>query len=331
MEKQIIFSGIKPSGSLHIGNYLGAIKQFIELQESNEAFFCIVDLHAITVPQEPKDLREKTLEVAKIYLAAGMDPEKSTIFIQSHVPAHAELGWILNTLTPMGELQRMTQYKNAIARGKSALAGLFNYPTLMAADILLYHANKVPVGEDQLQHVELARSLVERFNNKYGETFVLPEPILQKESARIMSIARPDQKMSKSEDDPKGTIGLLDSPEEIREKIKSAVTDSAKDFDFDPKGPIPNLINIYAGAAKITADEVKARFKGKSYAEFKDSLAGAIIEGLTPIQNRYKKLSDSDVLEILYDGAKSASLIAEKTLTEVKEKLGLLPNPNFNA
>lgn len=324
MEKQIIFSGVKPSGNLHIGNYLGAIQQFVELQEHHEAFFCIVDLHAITVPQEPENLRKKTLEVAKIYLAAGLDPQKSTIFVQSHVPAHAELGWILNTFTPVGELQRMTQYKDAVAKGKPAFAGLFNYPTLMAADILLYHAHKVPVGDDQLQHIELARSVAERFNNKYGETFILPEPILQKESSRIMSIAHPDQKMSKSEDDPRGTIGLLDSPDEIREKIKSAVTDSAKDFHFDPKGPVPNLINIYAGMAKTTVSEVENRFKGKTYAEFKDNLAEVTIKALEPLQERYRKLADHDVLEILQNGAKRALLIANKTLAKAKKEIGLL-------
>ncbi|MBI2640029.1 MAG: tryptophan--tRNA ligase [Candidatus Sungbacteria bacterium] len=324
MKSQVLFSGIKPSGSLHIGNYLGAIKQFLKFQENHDAFFCIVDLHAITVPQEPEDLRKKTLEVAKIYLAAGLDPQKSTIFIQSHVPAHAELGWILNTLTPMGELQRMTQYKDAVAKAKPALAGLFNYPTLMAADILLYRTNKVPVGNDQLQHIELARSIAERFNNKYGEVFVIPEPILQKEGSRIMSIAHPDQKMSKSEDDPRGTIGILDSPAEIREKIKSAVTDSAKNFDFDPKGPVPNLINIYAGAADIAASEVEIQFKGKTYAEFKDSLAEVTIKALEPLQDRYRKLDDRDVLKILHNGKEQAPLVANKTLAEVKEKMGFL-------
>ena len=226
-----IFSGIQPTGNLHIGNYLGAIKQWVALQNENDAIYCVVDEHAITVPQEPDDLRRRTLEATMTLLAAGIDPEKVILFVQSHIPAHTELGWILNTITPLGELERMTQYKDK--KSKSAYAGLFNYPVLMAADILLYQTDAVPVGEDQVQHIELARSLAERFNNRFGETFTVPKPQLKKETARIMSLAEPDKKMSKSDESDKSRINLNDSPDVIRQKIKSAVTDSGSDIQYE--------------------------------------------------------------------------------------------------
>lgn len=323
-----IFSGIKPSGDLHIGNYLGAIKQFVELQKENEAIFCVVDLHAITVPQDPKLLKKHTLDIAMMYLAAGINPNKSIIFIQSHVTAHAELGWILNTFTPVGELERMTQYKDALAKGKPNFGGLLNYPTLMAADILLYKTSVVPVGEEQIQHIELTRSIAERFNNKYGETFVIPKPILSKENARVMSLTNPLSKMAKSDDDLNGVISLIDSPDEIRRKIKSAVTDSGSEIKFDPekKPAISNLLSIYDGFSEKTAKEIEKDYTGKNYAEFKNDLAEVIIEGLKPIQKRFFELQkdESQILKILRDGAEKAEPLAKVTLDVVKQKIGFV-------
>lgn len=328
MARQIIFSGIKPSGDLHIGNYLGAIKQFVELQKENEAIFCVVDLHAITVPQDPKMLKKRTLDIAMLYLAAGINPDESIIFIQSHMPAHAELGWILNTFTPVGELERMVQYKDAIAKGKPNFAGLLNYPTLMAADILIYKTTGVPVGEDQLQHIELTRSIAERFNNKYGETFVIPKPILIKESARIMSLTNPAFKMAKSDDDQNGAIGLTDSPDEIQRKIKSAVTDSGSEikYDLEKKPAISNLLSIYEGFSGKTRQEIEKTYIGKNYAEFKNDLAEVIIDGLKPIQKRFTELQkdESQILKILKNGAEKAEPLAKSTLDVVKQKIGFV-------
>jgi len=249
--RKTIFSGIQPSGNLHIGNYLGAIKQWVDLQNSGEYdnIFCVVDEHAITVTQDPKELRERTLGVAATYIAAGIDPKKTTVFVQSHVPAHTELGWILNTITPFGELERMTQFKEKSENrkaGEGVFAGLFNYPTLMAADILLYQTESVPVGEDQVQHIELARSIAERFNNKYGQTFAVPKPRLTKATARVMSLTDPTKKLSKSDEGDKSRINLSDSPDAIRSKIKSAVTDSGSDIRYDIKEkPALKPANIY--------------------------------------------------------------------------------------
>lgn len=322
-----IFSGIQPTGNLHIGNYLGAIKQWVALQHDNDAIYCVVDEHAITVPQEPDDLRKATLEVAMTLLAAGIKPEKVILFVQSHVPAHVELGWILNTMTPMGELERMTQYKDK--KSKSAYAGLFNYPTLMAADILLYKTEVVPVGEDQVQHIELARSLAERFNNRFGETFVIPKPQLKKESARIMSLTEPEKKMSKSDDSDKSRINLNDSPELIRQKIKSAVTDSGSEIKYDPAGKpaLSNMLNIYSAFADIPIQEVEARYNGKSYAEFKSNLADVVANSLSSFQQKFSELQKNpeDVLKTLKNGAEKASKIANKTLADVRQKVGFLP------
>ena len=322
-----IFSGIQPTGNLHIGNYLGAIKQWVALQHDNDAIYCVVDEHAITVPQEPDDLRKATLEVAMTLLAAGIEPEKVILFVQSHVPAHVELGWILNTMTPMGELERMTQYKDK--KSKSAYAGLFNYPTLMAADILLYKTEVVPVGEDQVQHIELARSLAERFNNRFGETFVIPKPQLKKESARIMSLTEPEKKMSKSDDSDKSRINLNDSPELIRQKIKSAVTDSGSEIKYDPAGKpaLSNMLNIYSAFADIPIQEVEARYNGKSYAEFKSNLADVVANSLSSFQQKFSELQKNpeDVLKTLKNGAEKASKIANKTLADVRQKVGFLP------
>ena len=331
MKKQRILSGIQPSGNFHIGNYLGAIKQFVELQNGYEAFYCIVDEHAITVPQDPKALYKNTLDLAMIYLATGIDPKKSVIFVQSHVPAHTELGWILNTITPLGELERMTQFKDKSERHarEGVYAGLFNYPTLMAADILLYHAQKVPVGEDQLQHIELARSLAERFNNRFGKTFTVPEPFIREYSARIMGLDDPSKKMSKSAASPANYIALLDSPDEIRKKVKAAVTDSGKEIIYDEikKPAISNLIRIYSGFSEISIQEVEKRYRKKGYAEFKSDLAELLVTQLGSFQKKYRilKKNTDNVLTILAQGAMRARKVADATLTEAKKKIGFVP------
>lgn len=325
---QRVFSGVKPSGELHIGNYLGAIKQFVELQNKYEVFLCVVDEHAITVPQEPEKLRERTIEVARTYLAAGMDPAKSVIFVQSHVPAHAELGWILNTMTPLGELERMTQFKEKKQKQISVYAGLFNYPTLMAADILLYQTDIVPVGDDQLQHIELTRSLAERFNNRFGKTFTLPQARVKKETARILALDSPRNKMSKSDKNEKGYILLSDPPEKIRDKIKSAVTDSGKEIIYDPveKPALSNLLVLYSEFSGKKLSEIIAQYVGRSYAEFKNELADVVIGGLLPIQQKLLQLKadENAVLNILREGAQKAAVVAEKTMADVKQKMGFL-------
>jgi len=329
--KKRVLSGVQPSGNLHIGNYLGAIRQFVELQENHEAVFCIVDEHAITIPQDPKELHQNTLDVAMVYLAAGIDHKKSIIFAQSHVPAHAELGWILNTITPLGELERMTQFKEKKVHEKNKAgvpAGLLNYPTLMAADILLYQTDLVPVGEDQTQHIELTRMLANKFNKRFGKTFRVPEALLQKETARIMRLDDPSKKMSKSSPSKDNAITLMETADEIRRKIKIAVTDSGSGvrYDKDKKPAISNLMAIYSGFSGITMKEVENKFKGKGYGDFKKELADLLIKKLSPIQERYRKLSKNKswVLKILRDGAKRASLIADKTLKDAKQKMGFL-------
>ena len=327
-KKQRAFSGIKPSGDLHIGNYLGAIKQWVKLQDEYEVFFGIMDEHAITVPQDPSELRKRTLDIAMLYIAAGLNPRETTFIIQSHVPAHAELAWILGTLTPMGDLQRMTQYKDAIQKGKTAYAGLFNYPVLMAADILLYHPEIVPVGDDQVQHVELARSIAERFNGRYRETFTIPRARLDKEVARIMSLSDPTKKMSKSDDSSLGYILLLDSPHEIRRKIKIAVTDSEKEVRYDEakKPAVANLMRIYGAFSDMSMSDIEKQYQGKSYAEFKSDLAELLVEKLTPLQERYRELeaNNQQVLDILKKGAEHAREVADKTLRDVQQKIGFV-------
>lgn len=323
-----LFSGVKPSGELHIGNYLGAIKQFVELQQEYEVFLCVVDEHAITVPQDPEKLRERTLEVARTYLACGIDPTKSVIFVQSHVPAHTELGWILNTFTPLGELERMTQYKEKKQKQISVYAGLLNYPTLMAADILLYQTDIVPVGEDQLQHVELTRSIAERFNNRYGKTFVVPETRIKREAARIMALDIPRKKMSKSDDGDVGYVLLSDSPDKIRQKIKAAVTDSGKEIIYDTveKPAISNLLVIYSEFSSKSLAEIIGLYVGKSYAEFKNDLAEVVVAGLAPIQEKLNQFraDDNAVISILNQGREKAKAIAGQTLADVKQKIGFL-------
>lgn len=322
-----LFSGIQPSGNLHLGNYLGAIKQWLPLQDQYEAIFCVVDMHAITVPQDPAELRQKTIEIAKIYLASGIDPQKSTLFVQSHVPAHAELGWVLNTIATMGELGRMTQFKDKAQSGgvDTSGVGLFDYPVLMAADILLYDTATVPVGEDQKQHVELTRDLAERFNKRFGETFVVPEPLIQREGARIMGLDDPTKKMSKSAVSEYNYIALSDDADTIRKKIKKAVTDSGSEIVYaDDKPTLKNLINIYTLLSGKKVDEVEAMYVGKGYGDFKADLAEVVVDFLVPFQVRLAAISDDEVLAILRTGAEKARAIAEKKVAQVYEKVGFV-------
>jgi tryptophanyl-tRNA synthetase len=326
-DKKRIFSGIKPSGDLHIGNYLGAIKSWIEMQNDYESIFCVVDLHAITVPQDPELLKKRTLEIAKTYLATGINPKKSSIFIQSHIPEHSELAWILNTIAKMSELDKMTQFKDKTQKNgrESSGVGLYDYPVLMAADILLYDTLVVPVGEDQVQHVELSRDLAKRFNNKFGETFVIPEAKVNKDVMRIKSLDNPNKKMSKSGDSEKGCIGLLDDLNDVRKKIMKAVTDSGSEIIYsDEKPALKNLINIYSSFAGVSPKEIEAKFAGKGYGDFKTELAEVIISFLTPFQERFNSLSDDDVLKILQEGAEKVRPLAKKKLDEVKKKVGFV-------
>ena len=322
-----IFSGIQPSGNLHIGNYLGAIKNWVKLQDEFESIFCVVDLHAITVPQDPEELRKKTLEIAKIYLASGIDIKKSSIFIQSHVHEHTELTWILNTIAKMPELDKMTQFKDKTQNSsrESVGVGLYDYPVLMAADILLYDAEKVPVGEDQVQHVELTRTLGRRFNSKFGETFIIPEPFVVKEGMRIMALDDPTSKMSKSAASEYNYIALTDNADTIRKKIKKAVTDSGSEIKYqDDKPALKNLINIYCGFSDKTPKEIEKMYVGKGYGDFKNDLAEVIIASLKPIQEKMQALSDEEVLKILKNGASKVRSIAEKKMEEVKKKVGFV-------
>lgn len=327
--KKTIFSGIQPSGVIHLGNYLGAIKQWVKEQnEADQAVFCIVDLHAITIPQSPAELKKNILSMAALYLAAGIDQEKSIIFVQSSRPEHAELMWILNCQAKIGELTRMTQFKEKSAKesAESAGVGLFDYPVLMAADILLYSTTNVPVGEDQKQHVELTRDLAQRFNAKFGETFIIPEPVIKKESARIMGLDDPSKKMSKSAASTYNYIAMTDDPETIKNKIKKAVTDSGSEIKSGADKPaMTNLLNIYSEVTDKTVTELEREFAGKSYGEFKDSLALAVIEYLRPIQQRYFELmkDEEKLKQILADGSDRAGKIASAKIQEVKDHIGL--------
>ena len=329
MDKKIVFSGVQPSGSLTIGNYIGALKNFVELQDEYECYYCIVDLHAITVPQIPKDLRSNSLDVLSLYLAVGMDPKKSTLFIQSHVPAHSELSWVLNTITYMGQLNRMTQFKEKSKKSDENLnAGLFAYPVLMAADILLYQTDFVPVGEDQKQHLELARDLAERFNSRYSDTFVVPEPLIKEFGARIMSLQEPESKMSKSDKDENAYILMLDNKDIVRRKIRRAVTDSIGVVSYSDDQPgLKNLLNIYSVLSGRSVVDIVSNYEGKGYGEFKDDLADVVIQALTPIQERYKEYrQDKTFLENIYkEGADRAEAAAIRTLRKVYKKVGFIP------
>jgi tryptophanyl-tRNA synthetase len=321
-----IFSGIQPSGVITLGNYIGAMKQFVELQNEYNCYFCIVDQHAITVPQDRLELRKNIRSLAALYLAVGIDPNKATLFIQSEVPAHAQAGWMLQCIAYIGELERMTQFKDKSAGKEAVSAGLLTYPPLMAADILLYNTDIVPVGEDQKQHIELTRDLAERFNKRYGEIFTLPEARIPKVGARIMSLTDPTKKMSKSDPNKKAFITLLDDAKTIEKKIKSAVTDSDGiiKHDKENKPGITNLLNIYSILANKTIDELEKEYEGKGYGEFKADLAQVIIDTLTPIQERYYNLMESDLLdEVLDEGAEKANKVANKMLKKMENAMGL--------
>lgn len=323
---KVIFSGIQPSGIPTIGNYLGAIRQFVQLQEDNDCYFCVVDQHAITVPQDPKVLKENIRSLAALYVASGLDPEKATLFVQSDVPAHTELSWLIQSFTYMGELERMTQFKDK-AEGRSAVSSaLFTYPTLMAADILLYNTDIVPVGDDQKQHLELTRDLAERFNNRFGETFVIPEIQIPDVGARIMSLQEPTKKMSKSDDHSRAFVSMLDTPKQIEKKIKSAVTDSDMEIKYDRenKPGVSNLLSIYASCKNISMEETVAHFADKGYGDLKAEVAESVLEIIEPIQTKYNELIKSTELDdILIAGAKKANEVAEETLEKVKQKMGL--------
>lgn len=322
-----VFSGIQPTGEIHIGNYLGALQQWVQLQEKNECVFCIVDLHALTVPYETKGLQQRIKEKAIAYLAAGVNPKQSIIFVQSQVKEHVELNWLLSTITPIGDLQRMTQFKDKSKKySQNINAGLFNYPVLMAADILLYDTDLVPVGQDQKQHVELAREIARRFNNKFGRTFKLPEAMLAKAGAKIMSLATPTKKMSKS-DAPQSYISLFDKPEDIQKKISAATTDSGKEVKYSPKQKpgISNLLTIYSLFSNRPVSEIEKEFRDKGYAQFKQKLAQLLIEKLEPFRQKKKDLENKTGLleKILEDGAKRSRVITNKKMELIKKQMGL--------
>ncbi|MFA9399139.1 MAG: tryptophan--tRNA ligase [Clostridiaceae bacterium] len=329
MDKKVIFSGIQPSGELTLGNYLGAIKSWVSLQNDYECYYCVVDLHAITVKQEPKDLRRRTLEVLSIYIASGIDPENNTLFIQSHVPAHAEGAWLLDCFTNLGELYRMTQFKDKSSRyGESITAGLLNYPVLMAMDILLYNTDLVPVGKDQKQHLELTRDIAGRFNNLYSETFKIPEPFIPKQAAKIMSLQDPSKKMSKSEENANSYILIMDPPDVIRRKISRAVTDSLGIVNYSDDQPgVKNLLNILSVLKDESIEELVKHFENKGYKELKEETAEAIINELEPIQNKVVQLmKDKTYLESIYKrGAEKASYVANKTIRKMQKKIGFIP------
>ena len=325
--KKIVFSGIQPTGNLHLGNYIGALRNFGPLQEEYDCLYSIVDLHAITVRQNPTQLRQNCLKLMSLYLAAGLDPDKSLIYFQSHVPAHAELAWVLNCFTYMGELSHMTQFKDkAQKHAENINVGLFAYPTLMAADILLYQTNFVPVGNDQKQHIEITRDIAERFNAIYGDVFTIPEPLIGKVGARIMSLSDPTRKMSKS--DPEDTfIAILDEPNVIRKKVRRAVTDSEAlvKYDVENKPGVSNLMSIYSAVTGKAFAEIENEFVGKGYGDFKEAVADAVIAELEPIQARYRQISaDKAYLnEVMTKGAERAAKLAARTMSKVRRKVGL--------
>ncbi|WP_169818567.1 tryptophan--tRNA ligase [Domibacillus iocasae] len=321
-----IFSGIQPSGTITLGNYIGALRQFVELQEDYNCFFCIVDEHAITVQQERLELRKNIRSLAALYVAVGLDPSKATLFIQSEVPAHAQAGWMLQCVAYIGELERMTQFKDKSAGKEAVSAGLLTYPPLMAADILLYGTDIVPVGEDQKQHLELTRDLAERFNKKYNDIFTIPEVRIPTEGARVMSLQEPTKKMSKSDLNQKAFITLLDDSKQIEKKIKSAVTDSdgVVKYDKENKPGVSNLLSIYSALEGISIADLEKQFDGKGYGDFKQAVADVVVKHLSPIQERYHELIDSEELDrILDEGAEKARRTAGKTLKKMENAMGL--------
>jgi tryptophanyl-tRNA synthetase len=327
-EIQRVFSGIQPSGRSHLGTYLGALKNWVSMQDGHDCLFCIVDLHALTVPQDPKVLRANVREMAALYVAVGLDPEKSIIFRQSRVSEHTELAWLLNCVARVGELSRMTQFKDKAQKGgaDSASVGLYDYPVLQAADVLLYNAHLVPVGEDQRQHLELMRTLARRFNGLYGETFVVPEPMILDVGARVMALDDPTSKMSKSAPTPAGYVELLDEPDVIRRKIRRAKTDSGSEVVSSPEKPaIANLLNIYAGLTGLPVSGIEAQYEGKGYGDFKKDLGEVVVEALSPIRERALELLDDpkELDDLLESGADRAREVAHATLRDAWTRMGL--------
>ncbi|WP_409074919.1 tryptophan--tRNA ligase [Pantoea sp. C3] len=334
MSKPIVFSGAQPSGELTIGNYMGALRQWVQMQDDFHCIYCIVDLHAITVRQDPAALRKATLDTLALYLACGIDPEKSTIFVQSHVPEHTQLSWILNCYAYFGELSRMTQFKDKSARYEENInAGLFDYPVLMAADILLYQTNQVPVGEDQKQHLELSRDIASRFNALYGDIFKVPEPFIPKSGARVMSLLEPTKKMSKSDENRNNVIGLLEDPKSVVKKIKRAMTDSAEPpvvrYDIKEKAGVSNLLDILSGVTGKTIAELEQEFQGKMYGHLKGAVADAVSGMLTELQERYNHFRNDEALleQIMRDGASKARAQAQETLKKVYQAVGFVAQP----
>lgn len=333
-QKPIVFSGAQPSGELTIGNYMGALRQWVQMQDDYDCIYCIVDQHAITVRQDPTELRKRTLDTLALYLACGIDPEKSTIFVQSHVPQHAQLGWALNCYTYFGELSRMTQFKDKSARhAENINAGLFDYPVLMAADILLYQTNQVPVGIDQKQHLELSRDIAQRFNAIYGDIFTVPDPFIPKGGARVMALQDPAKKMSKSDDNRNNVIALLEDPKAAAKKIKRAVTDSEEPprvaYDLENKAGVSNLLDILAGVTGKTIPELEAEFEGKMYGHLKGAVAEAVSDMLTNIQERFNTFRNDEALlnKIMKEGSDKAKARAQTTLDKVYEAIGFIAHP----
>lgn len=334
MSKPIVFSGAQPSGELSIGNYLGALRQWVQMQDTCHGIYCIVDLHAITVRQDPQKLYQATLDTLALYLACGIDPQKSTIFVQSHVPAHSQLSWVLNCFTYFGELNRMTQFKDKSARYEENInAGLFDYPVLMAADILLYQTQYVPVGEDQKQHLELSRDVAQRFNALYGDVFTVPEPFIPPSGARVMSLLEPTKKMSKSDSNRNNVIGLLEDPASVTKKIKRAVTDSDEPpvirYDQQNKAGVSNLLDILGGVTGKSIAQLEAEFSGKMYGHLKGAVAEAVSGMLTDLQARYQQYRNDEAYlqQVMREGAQKAQALAEPTLRKVYDAVGFVPRP----
>ncbi|MDA2978766.1 MAG: tryptophan--tRNA ligase [Actinomycetota bacterium] len=323
--KQRIFSGMQPTGSIHLGNYLGAFRNWVKLQDEYDAIYCIVDLHAMTIDYDPVDLERARIEAAKVLLALGVDPDRSLLYAQSQVPEHAELAWILGTLTPMGVLNRMTQFKDKTSAGHASNLGLYSYPVLMAADILLYRANLVPVGDDQRQHIETTRDLAERFNNRFGDIFPIPEPYIPTTSARVMSLTDPTAKMSKSDPQIRATVGLLDDPDIIRKRIRSAVTDSdpVVRYDTEAKPGISNLLEIMAGCTGRTIDSLVVEYGDGGYGAFKDAVAEAVVEELAPVKAGYTSITNGDVRAVLRSSGDRAREMVKPYQAEVHNAVGL--------
>ncbi|GKX64584.1 tryptophan--tRNA ligase [Pragia fontium] len=334
MSKPIVFSGAQPSGELTIGNYLGALRQWVQMQDEYDCIYCIVDLHAITVRQDPEKLRKATLDTLALYLACGIDPQKSTIFIQSHVPEHVQLGWVLNCYTYFGELSRMTQFKDKSSRyAENINSGLFGYPVLMAADILLYQTNQVPVGEDQKQHLELSRDVAQRFNALYGDIFKVPQPFIPKSGARVMSLLEPTKKMSKSDDNRNNVIGLLEDPKSVVKKLKRAVTDSDEPpvvrYDLENKAGVSNLLDILSGVTGKSIATLEQEFEGKMYGHLKTEVADAVAGMLTELQERYHRFRNDEAFlqQVMRDGATKARARAKETLDKVNQAVGFVALP----